>query len=142
MVAGCEAKVSTKVVGAKKVKGHKRFLTKKTLPDGTKISFGSNFGSRIDCHAWGEKVATTGLDAALGSIYVTNFEGTSAAGPIVAGAAAVVQSARKAAGLTPLTPAQMRDLLRDTGTPQFPGPKKIGAMPNLKEAIPAALALP
>jgi subtilisin family serine protease len=129
MVAGCEAKVSTQIIGGVKVKGHKRW-------------FGSNFGSRIDCHAFGEKVTTTGLDAALGSTFVHNFQGTSAAGAIVAGAAAVVQSARKGNGQVPLTPQQLRDLFRTTGTPQFPGVESIGMMPNLKTAIPAALALP
>jgi Subtilase family len=136
MVAGCEAKVSTKIVAkatrtrpAKKLKGHKPWI-------------GSNVGSRIDCHAWGEKVATTGLNPALGSIYVRNFAGTSAAGAIVAGAVAVVQSARKANGQAPLSPQQMRDVLTTTGTPQYPSTKKIGTMPNLKKAIPAALALP
>ena len=136
MVAGCEAKVSTKIVTratrrkpAKKLKGHKCWI-------------GSNFGSRIDCHAWGEKVATTGLNPSLGSIFVNNFSGTSAAGAIVAGAVAVVQSARKANNLAPLSSHQMRDVLRTTGTPQYPSTKKIGTMPNLKKAIPAALALP
>ena len=110
-------------------KGHKRW-------------FGSNFGSRIDCHAWGENVATTGFTASNPNTFVTNFAGTSAAGAIVAGAAALVQSARMANHLKPLTPAQMRDVLRQTGTPQFPQSKKIGTMPNLKKAIPAALKLP
>ena len=136
MVAGCDAKVSTKIVSkatltkpAKKLKGHKPWI-------------GSNVGSRIDCHAWAEKVATTGLDSSLGSIYVKTFGGTSAAAAIVAGAVAVVQSARKANNQAPLSPKQMRDVLRSTGTPQYPSTKNIGTMPDLKKAIPAALALP
>jgi subtilisin family serine protease len=130
MVAGCEAQVSTKTMAdGSKAKGHKRWV-------------GSNFGSRIDCHAWGEKVTTTGLADDLDSIFVHNFQGTSAAGAIVAGAAAVLQSARKANGQAPLTPQQMRDVFRATGTPRFPGTENIGNLPNLKTAIPAALALP
>lgn len=107
---------------------------------------GSNFGSRVDCYAFGEDVVTTGPAfnpaCVLGSgtrptnQYRCDFGGTSAAAAIVAGAAVVLQGLHRAhrGGLS-LTPTQMRNVLRTQGTPQGSGiPGQIGLMPDLKSA--------
>lgn len=67
--------------------------------------------------------------------YTRTFSGTSSASPIVAGAAALVQGIRIAAGQAPLTSVEMRTLLASTGTPQTPAARNIGPQPDLRAAI-------
>jgi hypothetical protein len=110
----------------------------------------SNYGSRVDCYAWGENVWTTGIetDPFANDRYSGAFSGTSSAGAIIAGAALLVQSRFRALTGGPLSPGQMRALLSDaaTGTPQVrelsdpPGPptKLIGVMPDLKRVLSEA----
>jgi subtilisin family serine protease len=50
--------------------------------------FFSNFGSRIDCYAWGENIDTLSGDSTTS--YTGGFNGTSGASPIVAGAAVLM----------------------------------------------------
>jgi subtilisin family serine protease len=106
----------------------------------------SNHGSRVDVHAWGENVHTTGYGSwypggspHLGTKYFwyrNDFGGTSSASPIVTGAAAIIQGVRAAASQTRLTPAQMRALLVATGTAQTgQTANHIGPMPNVRAAI-------
>jgi serine protease len=102
----------------------------------------SNYGSRVDVHAWGSNVMTTGYGnvRANGSdvdqFYTKSFGGTSSASPIVTGAALAIQGALKASGHGILTPSQMRDLLVRTGTPQTERlGRYIGPMPNLRAAL-------
>jgi serine protease len=90
----------------------------------------SNYGARIDCFAWGEKVATT----RDGSYH----DGTSAACAIIAGAAIVVQGIMRGKGTDGLDPVQLRNTLRSGGT-QCAGDELIGVMPDL-EAILTTLA--
>ncbi|MCF2151905.1 S8 family serine peptidase [Desmonostoc muscorum LEGE 12446] len=106
-----------------------------------RISF-SCFGSRVDCHAWGEFIVTT---SAPPSLYIglnplagnAGFGGTSGASAIIAGAAAILQGIAKARE-TLLAPDRMRALLSD---PTFntlsnnPANDWIGVMPNLQEAV-------
>ncbi len=104
----------------------------------------SNFGQRVDGHAWGQKVVTTGFgDLFAGAEdrwYTSLFGGTSSATPIVAGVVANLQGVRRAHGLDPLDPLALRDLLRQSGTPQVAGlPRAIGPQPNLRKAIELAL---
>jgi len=110
-------------------------------------SFRSNFGSRIDCYTWGEKIDTAGgeemedTDPTLR--YATDFGQTSGASAIIAGAAVALQGIVKARGLQPWTPEHMRDALSDPGvnTPSAnPATDRIGVMPNLR-AIAAAESL-
>ena len=54
------------------------------------MNIGTNFGSRVNCFAWGDLVWTADFDGGLG-VY-DNFNGTSAASAIIAGAALVVQT--------------------------------------------------
>jgi hypothetical protein len=100
----------------------------------------SNFGSRIDCFAWGENIETTG-DGWTGTAtntYTTGFGGTSGASPIVTGAALIIQSWRAGKGKSRCSPAEMRDLLSDASlnTPSAnPATDLIGVMPDLRAVI-------
>lgn len=102
----------------------------------------SNYGGRVDVQGWGRKVATLDygdLQACSGADrhYTGEFSGTSSASPIVAGAAVIVQGVAKSRGGL-LTPTQIRDLLRATGTPQLGDTsEQIGPRPDLERAIKA-----
>ncbi|MGD8560089.1 MAG: S8 family peptidase [Gammaproteobacteria bacterium] len=103
----------------------------------------SNYGSRIDCFAWGENVTSCGygdLDPGTGddSTYTATFGGTSSASPIISGAAIIIQGMYEANTSTRLSPTQMRTLLSDptTGTLQGGGVAgSIGVMPDLQSII-------
>jgi hypothetical protein len=108
-------------------------------PEHARIA-GSNFGRRIDCYAWGEQVVTTGdgVDSREIDRLTETFSGTSAASAIVAGAAVLLQSIAKADRGQPLSPADLRALLRDpiAGTASVnPADDRIGVMPDLKKAV-------
>lgn len=103
-----------------------------------RISF-SSFGSRVDCHAFGEGIVTTSSTPGqpyMGLLPGTGFGGTSGASAILAGAAVMMQGMARARGTT-LTPPRMQTLLSDPAfntTSTNPAVDKIGAMPNVKEA--------
>jgi hypothetical protein len=103
----------------------------------------SNFGSRMDCYAWGERVSTGGShlgpsDIAIES-YRNKISGTSSAAAIIAGAAILVQSITESNYGFRLNPKQMRQILSDDllGTPSANGRSadRIGSMPDLKKII-------
>jgi len=127
----------------------------------------SNYGSRVDVQGWGRKVATldygdlqacdaeersdaseppgdaseqAGCQAPLGYTdrhYTGEFSGTSSASPIVAGAAVIIEGIARQRGRV-LAPAELRDLLRRTGTPQAGNTREsIGPRPDLARAIEA-----
>jgi cysteine-rich repeat protein len=105
----------------------------------------SCYGSRVDLQGWGVSVVTSGYGdlfdpGDLRQRYTAFFSGTSSASPIVTGASAALQGVRTAAGFPPYTPAELRQLLRATGTPQFVEPNRIGPRPNLGAAAPLAAA--
>ncbi len=95
----------------------------------------------IHVQAWGDSVVTTGFgtlyDGGPNNNYASNFDGTSAATPIVASAAIGIQSWYKQQTGQVLTPREMRSLLIETGTPQRPGfiNNHIGPLPNVRNAI-------
>jgi subtilisin family serine protease len=106
----------------------------------------SNYGSRVDVQGWGFEVATfdygdlQGCDADDRK-YTAKFGGTSSASPIVTGAAIALQGIARQRDRV-ITPLEMRELLRSTGSPQTSGPdggtdQHIGPRPNLAEAIDA-----
>jgi len=105
--------------------------------------YNSNYGSRIDCYAWGENVFTAGNfpNSSDGAIdrYTTRFSGTSSAAAIIAGVAISVQSIMEANLNFRLGPAEMRKILSSEsyGTPSANGRSvdKIGIMPDLKKII-------
>jgi serine protease len=105
-----------------------------------------NFGSRIDCYAWGDNIYTTLSTDPYGTV-----GGTSGAAAIIAGAALSLQGIAAARpNSCRLSPYQIRQLLSDpiTGTligsptapPNLPLPldwnqEKIGVMPDLKAIV-------
>jgi serine protease len=105
----------------------------------------SNYGTRMDVHAWGSEIVTTGYGdlyngGTLQTRYTNQFGGTSGASPMIAGAVLCLQGIIKANLMTVADPITLRRFLRDTGTPQT-GAHLIGPRPNLAAAIPAALDL-
>jgi len=116
-----------------------------TWPQGdlAKLDF-SSFGRRFDLQGWGENVTTTGygnLYSAQGYNYWyrKNFDGTSSASPIVAGAVACCVGYWKAnISANPPSPHYVRTVLINTGTPQVsPQSGWIGPRPDLRAAITA-----
>jgi hypothetical protein len=110
----------------------------------------SNYGSRVDCYAWGEAVTTCGSGSTItgyptidNSAYTNAFSGTSSAAAIIAGVALVVQGIAKANSLGSnsngtYTPTELRAILRneDNGTvSNDPANDLIGVMPDLKKII-------
>lgn len=113
----------------------------------------SNNGTRIDCHAWGERIATTGDPdhQNVRNIYWDpnreyrpgrfGFGGTSGASAIIAGACVLIQQLRTL--LTPvvgtgrLGPAAMQALVQDpaNGTDSFLIGDKIGSMPDFAKIL-------
>ncbi len=110
-----------------------------------KISF-SNYGKRVDCHAWGTRITTFGYGRLFNGggdhrqYYTYSFGGTSGATPIVAGIAAVFWNAVKEQNGVSLKSSEVRDALRKYGTPQRYG-GHIGPHPDLKKML-AAYGLP
>jgi len=108
--------------------------------DRARLAF-SNYGSRVDAQGWGRKVATLDygdLQACAGDHrhYTGEFSGTSSASPIVAGAAVILEGFARARGRV-LGPAELRALLRRTGTPQAGNTAQaIGPRPDLARALP------
>jgi hypothetical protein len=103
----------------------------------------SNFGSRVDCYAWGHNITTCGGFPLTGSstpqtAYMTNFAGTSGATAIVAGAAVLLQSwAARNLGHV-FAPATLRALLSDPSLnthSKVPLNDRIGVMPDLRRII-------
>ena len=108
----------------------------------------SNYGSRVDCYAWGEGVTSCGYGDLSGEstadFYTSTFNGTSSASPIIAAAAALLQCLHRVQTDRPLLPLPMRGLLanRATGTRQGPNVGgHIGVMPNLDAISRATLQL-
>lgn len=97
----------------------------------------SNYGSRIDCYAWGENIDTTGdgWQGNLTNTYTSTFGGTSGASPIITGAAVAVEGMVQAARGYRFSPLQLRAILSnpDNGTASNdPDNDRIGVMPDLK----------
>ena len=113
-------------------------------PDRSRLLF-SNHGSAVDAQGWGREVTTCGYGDLQGggsedAWYTDRFGGTSSAAPIVAGALACLQGVRRARGQAPATPAQAREPLRATGTPQEdahlrPRTQRIGNRPDLRRLL-------
>ena len=107
-----------------------------TAPPRSRLQF-SNYGRRVDIQGWGCSVVTTGygdFGSGQNMEYTTQFNGTSSATPIVAGAAACIQGVLKARGGQPFNSKQMREVLILTGTSQV-GSEHIGPLPDLRKAI-------
>ncbi len=103
----------------------------------TQGSNGTNYGSRIDCYAWGTDINTTNTDREGNlSSYISDFSGTSGASAIIAGAVISIQSMHEKANGKRYSPDEMQRILKDTdcGTPSSnPEIDKIGLMPDLRK---------
>jgi len=110
-------------------------------PDRSRLDF-SNWGALIDAQGWGREVTTCGYGDLQGGTnedlwYTDQFSGTSSASPIVTGVIACIQGMAKARGRPVLTPAQVRNCLRSTGSPQQDAPgrpatQRIGNRPDIR----------
>ena len=107
--------------------------------------FSSNFGSRIDCYAWGESViapSSTPTAPFSASACVGDFGETSAAAAIIAGVALIVQGIVAAAQPgRRLAPRQLREILgrRALGTRCVSASGEIGVMPDLAKILAAGV---
>ncbi len=118
--------------------------------DRSRLDF-SNYGSSVDAQGWGREVTTCGYGDLQGGTderawYTDRFSGTSSASPIVVGAVACTQGNRRARGLAPYTPAQMRAQLRSTGSAQQdtagrPATQRIGNRPDLRQLLDTKVIL-
>lgn len=98
----------------------------------------SNFGSRIDCHAWGQNINTTDGSAGTTTTYRNNFSGTSGASAIVAGVAVSVQGMAASRFGSRFDPARMRTILSRSANgvaSSAPAADKVGPMPSLRKII-------
>ena len=96
----------------------------------------------MDVQGWGNAVTTTGYGGLFSGggdvrqFYTEVFGGTSSATPIVSGAVLALQGRRKACGMAVATPAEIRQVLAATGSPQTnPGTRNIGPLPNVTAAM-------
>ncbi len=107
----------------------------------------TNFGTRVDCYAWGHGVTTaTSKKKKAGSPgeyttdkYTHKFGGTSSASAIVTGAALIVQGVAKAIRGESFSPLKLREILSDpdNGTKsKKPDFDRIGVMPDLRKILP------
>jgi subtilisin family serine protease len=105
----------------------------------------SNYGKIVNLQAWGFHVTTLAYGDLQGHSsenkwYTLRFSGTSSASPIVTGAVACLQGRAKAKNGAPMTPAKVRRILMQSGTPQVAGPgvpvsQRIGRQPDLVKAM-------
>jgi hypothetical protein len=125
-----------------------------TVPH-TRLPF-SNFGSRVDCYAWGKDMVTTGWDSAqpaATNIYwgvnlieiekgvpkVQFFGGTSGASPVIVGCAALLQHlssllTRKDGKTGRFDPPTMRTILSDPNNGTACA-DPIGVMPDFQQLL-------
>ncbi len=114
-------------------------------PTGLIAEYFTNYGSRMDVHAWGSQIVTTGYgDLYSGgtqeTMYTSTFGGTSGASPMVVGSGLCIQGIAKAYLGYPFTPEDLRAILHDTGTPHLDPSKEIGPRPDLAAAADQVLA--
>jgi serine protease len=103
----------------------------------------SNFGTRVDCYAWGDGIYTTGFPdtirnpgTPLNRSYRSDFGGTSGAAAIVAGATLLIQGVAWKRKKHFLPPQDLRQLIASFGTGQLDTRNPIGVMPDLDQILP------
>jgi hypothetical protein len=101
----------------------------------------SNYGSRIDAHAWGTSITTTAyFPGGAADDATTTFGLTSGASAIVAGAVACMQGLCRARRGAPLSPLLVREAIAAHGTEsREPAIDRIGRMPNLARFVATCL---
>ncbi|MBL8866875.1 MAG: S8 family serine peptidase [Gemmataceae bacterium] len=110
--------------------------------------FSTNYGSRVDCYAWGQGVYTTLQKYGSTALneYGDTFGETSASSAIVAGAAVLLQSWKILGGGAPYSPLELRAKLANrtplvnTDSANGYAVDKIGVMPNLEAIINSEIA--
>jgi hypothetical protein len=100
----------------------------------------TNYGTRMDVHAWGSEIVTTGYGdlhdgGTLQTRYTQSFGGTSGASPMITGSALALQGISKTNYGVVMTPVVLRALLHDTGIPHNDPVKEIGPRPDLAVAV-------
>ena len=97
------------------------------LPPRTWFTGGSSYGSRIDLQSWYDSITTATSDyepdlffpgGDYDQAYTSVFGGTSGASPMIAACAAIANSIAIHARGQPWDPWDLREALRNTGTPQ------------------------
>jgi hypothetical protein len=107
---------------------------------------GSSFGSRVDLQGWYDGIATSTTDYSpdlffpgdYDQAYTSAFGGTSGASPMVAACAAIANSIALHARGAPWDPWELREALRNTGTPQPAGDAAehpIGPQPDMRRFL-------
>jgi serine protease len=114
-------------------------------PTGRVAEYFTNYGTRMDVHAWGSSIYTTGYGdlydgGTLQTKYTTGFGGTSGASPMIVGASLCLQGIAKTYLGAPMTPEVLRDLLNSTGIAHLDPSKEIGPRPDLDAAAQVILA--
>lgn len=109
-------------------------------PTGRVAEWFTNYGSRMDVHAWGSEIVTTGYGdlyrgGSLQTEYTSDFGGTSGASPMVTGAALCLQGISRQVYGTHLPPPLLRRLLNETAVPHLDPVKEIGPRPDLGAAV-------
>ena len=104
----------------------------------------TNYGSRVDVHAWGSSIITTGYgdrhkDPAnrldQNKWYTRTFGGTSGASAMVASCAVALQGVHMAYYGFPLSTQTIRDMLQIGATPQTNPAQNIGPRPNMRGVL-------
>lgn len=100
----------------------------------------TNYGSRMDVHAWGSSIVTTGYGdlyngGTLQTRYTSGFGGTSGASPMITGSVAALQGIVKANNPEPMSPLELRTILHDTGIDHLDPTREIGPRPDLAAAV-------
>jgi hypothetical protein len=113
-------------------------------PYGRVAEYFTNWGSRMDAHAWGSSIVTTGFGDLYSqgtpqTEYTASFSGTSGASPMVTGSALCLQGIAEANLGLRLDPITLRALIHNTGVPHLDPNKEIGPRPDLGAAINALL---
>ncbi len=109
-------------------------------PNGLEAEWFTNYGSRMDVHAWGSSIVTTGYGdlhdgGSLQERYTSGFGGTSGASPMVVGCVMCLQGIALDELGAVLDPIAMRTLLNETAIPHQDPHKEIGPRPKLDDAI-------
>ncbi len=115
-------------------------------PSGRVAESFTNYGSRMDVHAWGSQIVTTGNGdlydgGTLQTRYTDTFGGTSGASPMIVGSSLCLQGIAKSHLGHALPPEQLRAVLHDTGIPHLDPLREIGPRPDLAPAAEAILAM-
>jgi hypothetical protein len=114
-------------------------------PTGRVAESFTNYGSRMDAHAWGSQIVTTGYGdlyngGTLQTRYTAGFSGTSGASPMVTGSGLCLQGIALANLSYVLDPITLRGIITDTGIANL-GTRYIGPRPDLGAASAAVLQL-